>query len=459
MRRLLTPGAAVVLLAGCAVPSTPPPESAAVVAPEAWRSDLAGTAPLDTEWWRGFGGPTLDALVARALEHNPDVATAVARVREARAQERQARAALLPTLDASLSENDARSVSAFGLPTESASGQPVVQAAYEVDLFGRISDQVSAAREAALSSLAARDTVKLSVAAATASGYLTLCGLRSRLRVAQDTLRVREWALRLSRDRGRVGYISALEVRQAEVEYQSAALIPPQVLLAIGRQENALRLLTGDVPGAVHSGEIEAIAPPPLPQAGLPSELLRRRPDIAQAERTLAASDATLSVARKQFLPSVRLSASAGAVFNSALPDPITIWSVGGSILAPLFHGGELRAGVESAAARRDQAAFAYQKATLTAFREVEDALAAITQLARQREVQEAQRANLQQTVRQAGDRYEAGYASVLERIDAERALLTAELNLVQLRTDELTARVTLYQALGGGWREEQAAR
>lgn len=458
MRRLLTPGALVVLLAGCAVPSTPPPESAAVVAPEAWRSDLAGTAPLDAEWWRGFGGPTLDALVARALVHNPDVATAVARVREARAQERQARAALLPTLDASLSENDARSVSAFGLPTESASGQPVVQAAYEVDLFGRISDQVSAAREAALSSVAARDTVKLSVAAATASGYLTLCGLRSRLRVAQDTVRVREWALRLSRERGRVGYISALEVRQAEVEYQSAALIPPQVLLAIGRQENALRLLTGDVPGAVPSGEIEAIAAPPLPQAGLPSELLRRRPDVAQAERTLAASDATLSVARKQFLPSVRLSASAGAVFNSALPDPITIWSVGGSILAPLFHGGQLRAGVESSAARRDQAAFAYQKATLTAFREVEDALAAITQLARQREVQEAQRANLQQTVRQAGDRYEAGYASVLERIDAERALLTAELNLVQLRTDELTARVTLYQALGGGWREEQPA-
>jgi outer membrane protein TolC len=245
-------------------------------------------------------------------------------------------------------------------------------------------------------------------------------------------------------------------VRQAEVEYQSAALIPPQVELAISRQENALRLLTGDSPGPVPSREIEAIKAPRLPATGVPSELLRRRPDIAQAEFSLAATDASLSAARKQFLPSLRLTASAGAVFNSALPDPITIWSVGGSVLAPLFRGGQLRAGVETAAARRDQAAFAYQKVALTAFREVNDALATIARLAEQRTVQEAQLANLQKTVRQATDRYDAGYASILERIDAERALLTAELNLVQSRTDELIARVALYQTLGGGW---QAAR
>jgi len=455
MGRLLLPCTGLLLLTGCTLRDTPPPEGAAVVAPDAWRSDLAGTAPVDSEWWRGFGGPPLEALVARALDHNPDIAIAMARVREARAQERLARAALFPTLDANASASETRTVNALGQGIEGRTAQPAVQAAYEADLWGRISDQVSAARNAALSSEAARDTVRLSVAAATASGWLTLAGLHSRLRVAQDTVRVRQWALRLARQRGEAGYISALEVRQAEVEYQSAALISPQVELAISRQENALRLLTGDTPGPVPSAEIETITPPLLPETGLPSELLRRRPDIAQAEYSLAATDATLSAARKQFLPSLRLSASAGAVFNNALPDPVTIWSVGGSILAPLFWGGSLRAGVETAAARRDQAAYAYQKAALTAFRDVEDALTAIARLADQRALQKAQVANLRQTVRQATDRYEAGYASVLERIDAERALLAAELNLVQLRTDELTARVTLYQALGGGWRED----
>lgn len=452
MRRLTLSLGALALFAGCSPPDRSRPGAAAVVAPDAWRSDLAGVAPVDEAWWRGFEEPTLGVLVARAIEHNPDIVIAMARVREARAQERLARAVLSPTLDASVTANEARTVSALGQGADGSTAQPVVQAAYEVDLFGRLSDQAAAARNAALSSEAARDTARLSVAAGTATGYLTLSGLRSRLRVARDTVRVRQWALRLAKERSRAGYTSELEARQAEVEYQSAALIPPQVELAISRQENALRLLTGDSPGPVLSGEIEAIKAPPLPATGVPSELLRRRPDIAQAEFSLAATDASLSAARKQFLPSLRLTASAGAVFASALPDPISIWSVGGSVLAPLFRGGQLRAGVETAAARRDQAAFAYQKAALTAFREVDDALATIARLAEQRAVQEAQLANLQKTVKQAADRYDAGYASILERIDAERALLAAELNLVQLRTDELNARVALYQALGGGW-------
>jgi len=452
MRPLMPPLAALALLGGCAAPQTPRPDAAGVIAPDAWRENLAGVAPVEEAWWRSFGEPQLADLVAKAVERNPDIAIAMARVREARAQERLSRAALFPTLDASASASEARTINALGQGTDGGTAQPVAQVAYELDLFGRIFDQVAAARNAALSSEAARDTARLSVAAATATGYLTLSGLRSRLRVANDTVRVRQWALRLARDRGEAGYISALEVRQAEVEYQSAALIPPQIELAISRQENALRLLTGDTPGPVPSGLIETITAPPVPATGVPSELLRRRPDIAQAEYSLAATDATLSAARKQFLPSVRLTTSVGAVFNTALPDPITIWSVGGSILAPLFRGGQLRAGVETAAARRDQAAFAYQKAALTAFREVDDALATIKRLAEQRRIQEAQRNNLVQTVRQATDRYEAGYASILERIDAERALLTAELNLVQLRTDELTARVLLYQVPGGGW-------
>lgn len=344
-------------------------------------------------------------------------------------------------------------MNAFGQAGEATSAQPAVQAAYEVDLFGRIANQVSAARANWLASEAARDATELSVSAATSSGYVTLLALDARRGVIEDTITARRESLRIARSRAEVGYTSQLELRQAEAEYEAAALILPQVELAITRQENALRLLTGEVPGRVERGRsLAALTAPPIPEQGLPSELLRRRPDIGQAELILAASDATLSAARKQFLPSLRLSASAGAVINSALSDPIAIWSLGGSVLAPLFQGGRLRAGVETAAARRDQAAFTYRRTALTAFREVEDALANVASLRRQRAIAEAQRAAIAEARRHASNRYRAGYSSYLEELDAQRALLQADLGLVQLRADQMTALVTLYQVLGGGW-------
>jgi NodT family efflux transporter outer membrane factor (OMF) lipoprotein len=450
MRRLVP--ALSCALAACAGPNAPSPP-AAVSVPSQWRGALAGQGVVDVDWWKGFGDPALTRIVERALANNVDLAVAVARVEEARAQEALARSALLPTLDAVGAASRARTVSALGTPSESTTGQPLVQTAYEVDLFGRVHDSAAAAHDAYLASAAGRDAARLSVAGAAASAYIGLLGLDARRAVVRETIAARSEALRLARSRAKAGYTSDLELRQAEAEYQAAALILPQVDLAIARSENALRLLTGDVPGPVERGStLAALVPPPLPAQGMPSDLLRRRPDVAQAELTLAASDRTLSVARKQFLPSLRLSASAGAVFSNALPDPITIWSVGGSILAPLFEGGRLTANRDSAVARRDQAAFAYRKATLTAFREVEDALAAIDSLSRQRHVAEAQRVAIAATLRHATSRYQAGYSSYLEQLDAQRALLSADLQLVQIRADQMSALVTLYQTLGGGW-------
>lgn len=453
MRQLAPWMLSVACLSGCALPDTSPQPGAAVAPNAGWRTDIPSQAEVDARWWQGFGDPAIIALVDAALANNADIAIAAARVREARGQETLARAALLPTLDASVGASRARSVNAFGQPNASSTAQPLVQAAYEVDLFGRISDQASAARSAFLASEAARDAVRLSVAAATASGYVTLLGLDARRDVVRSTITARQESLRIARSRAEVGYTSQLELRQAEAEYQAAALILPQVEVAIARQENALRLLAGDLPGSVGRGRsLTALAFPPIPEQGLPSELMRRRPDIAQAELTLAASDATLSTARKQFLPSLRLAASANAVFSSSLPDPITIWSVGSSVLAPLFEGGRLRAGVDVAAARRDQVAFAYRKTALVAFREVEDALANVDSLRRQRLIAEAQRAAISDALRHAHNRYRAGYSSYIEELDAQRALLSADLGLVQLRTDQATALITLYQALGGGW-------
>jgi NodT family efflux transporter outer membrane factor (OMF) lipoprotein len=460
MRAGLILAPALLCLAACTAAPTPLPERAAVNPPAAWRGALEGEQAADARWWRAFGDPALASLVEAALDNNTDVAIAVARVREARAQERLARAQLFPNLSASVADSRARSVSPFGTAVEGSSGQAVVQTAYEVDLFGRIGDQVSAARDARMASLAARDAARLSVASAAASGYVALLGLDARRDVVQRTIQARSEALRLARSRAQAGYTSQLELRQAEAEYEAAALALPQVDLAISRQEQALRLLAGEAPGPVARGAgLAALAAPPLPAQGVPSDLLRRRPDIAQAELTLAASDATLSAARKQFLPTLRLSASAGTVFASVLDDPISIWSVGGSVLAPLFEGGRLTAGVETAAARRDQAAFAYRRSALIAFREVEDALANVSSLSRQRTAAEAQRAAVADALRHAVNRYQAGYSSYLEQLDAQRALLSAELGLVQLRADQVNAVIALYQVLGGGWEPDAAPR
>ncbi|MEP9400604.1 efflux transporter outer membrane subunit [Sphingomonas sp. VNH70] len=451
MRRLAI--LAVLLAAGaCTPPDRPRPAAASVTPPGGWRTALPGTAPVDARWWQGFGDPELSRLVEAALANNPDIAIAAARVAEARAQEGLARAARFPTLDAGVGITEQRALNALGRASTGTSAQPVFQSSYEVDLFGRIGNQIEAARLSGVAALAAADAARLSVAAATASGYVTLLGLDARIATVRATIASRGEALRIARSRAEAGYTSRLELRQAEAEYAGVTQTLPQLELLARRQEDALALLTGTPPRAIARGTtLATLRSPPIP-AGLPSALLRRRPDIAQAEATLAASDATLAAARAQFLPSLRLTGSTGEVLSSALPNPVGIWSIGASILAPLFRGGQLRAGLDTAAARRDQAAFAYQRAALTAFREVEDALAAVDRLGAQARALETQRTALAEALRHATNRYRAGYSPYLEQLDAQRALFSAELSLEQVRADRLAALVALYQALGGGW-------
>jgi multidrug efflux system outer membrane protein len=450
--RRLAPLLGAIVLAGCATQVPPAPEAARVTPPATWRTPAAQTAKVEPQWWRAFGDPVLTQLVERALANNTDIAIAAARVREARAQERLARSQLFPSLDLGGGVTRSRSVGPFGTAGESTAAQPLFQAAYELDLFGRLGDQVDAAQRAALATQAGADAAALSVAATVGSGYITLRALDARLGILEATLASRAEALRIARDRARVGYTSQLELRQAEAEYEATAQSIPQARLQIARQEDALSVLVGDPPTAAPRGSaLERISLPPVPE-GLPSDLLRRRPDIAQAELTLAASDASLSAARAQFLPQVRLTASAGAVLSSALADPIAIWSVGGSVLAPIFNGGRLQAQLDTAAARRDQAAFGYRRTVLTAFREVEDNLAAAQQIALQRARLESQTTATAEALRHATNRYQAGYSSYLEQLDAQRALLNAQLAVVQARADELNATVALYQAMGGGW-------
>jgi multidrug efflux system outer membrane protein len=439
----------------CAGPRLAPPSAAAVTPPPAWQTSLPATMPIDADWWQGFGDPVLTRIVATALANNNDIAIAAARVSEARAQFQLARAQLLPNAGLAAGGKRERFLNAFGIGTYQTAGEAELSASYDLDLFGRLSSASAAARAALLSTQAAQAAVRLAVAASAASGYITLRALDARLAILHETLTARENSVRITRRRAETGYTSELERQQAEAEYQATLQLIPVAELAIRRQEDGLNLLLGANPRTIERGAaLDTLTPRPVP-ATVPAALLRGRPDIAQAEQQLIAADRSLDAARAAFMPDVRLSAAGGYVASTLIPDPVRIFSLGGSILAPLFEGGALRAQADAAAARRDQAAFGYRRTALAAFRDVEDALAAIQRSSEQEHALAGQRDALAIALRLATNRYLAGYASYLDKLDAQRGLLGAELTLVQTRADMLNAEVALYQSLGGGWSKD----
>ncbi|RYM11514.1 efflux transporter outer membrane subunit [Sphingobium cupriresistens] len=451
-RHCMALAGAATLLSGCMPADVRPPASATVVAPAAWRDAVAAAGSIAPDWWRAFGDPVLDRLIEDALARNTDILVAAARVQEAQADIRTARSALLPAVDAIGAGQYARAPGASGLSTSTAL-QPELQANWQVDLFGRLSRLTDAARLRYVASQADRDAMALSVAAQVAQGYIGLLALDAQLFVSQETVTSRKEALRLATDQASVGYISQFELTQAQSEYQAVEQAIPQIRLALSAQENALRRLVGDLPGPVARHRSLIDFPVPVVPATLPSDLLRRRPDIASAELAIAAADARLAADRAAFLPQVALSASLGQLLVNATDyDPVTIWSLGGSILAPIFSGGRLTAQVATATAQRDQAAFAYRGAALAAFEEVETALTGVLRYAEQIDRLHNRRTILKRSVALATDRYRGGYAAYIEQLDAQRNLYATELDAISVRQLQLENIITLYRALGGGW-------
>lgn len=443
---------------GCIGPRPAAPPETAVVPPPAWRTALGPGEPIRADWWSAFGDPVLTGLIGHALAANPDLGAAAARIEEARAQERLARAQLLPLVNATASGNEARALNPFGVATTNTAAQPAVTGRYDLDLFGRLRQADAATRAQLLATEGARDTVRLGIVSSVATGYVTLRALDARLGIARETLASRGDALRIARRRADTGYTSNLELHQAEAEYRATEQLVPQAELAIARQENALSVLVGGTPGPIARGlGLASLTAPPIPE-GLPANLLRLRPDLFQAEQTLVAADRTLDSARAAMLPNVSLTGSAGVVLSTALANPVAVFSLGGSILAPIFDAGRLGAQADIAAARRDQAAFAYRRAALNAFRDVDDALAGVLRSGQQAQALAGQRDALAAALFNASERYRAGYSSYLEQLDAQRGLLAAELALVQAQADRLSAYVSLYQALGGGWSPAEIA-
>ncbi|THD63860.1 efflux transporter outer membrane subunit [Phenylobacterium sp.] len=453
MKRLtLLVGAA--LLAGCAGVRPPIPAEAAFTAPAAWRSPgaLAGAGP--DPWWTSFGDLALTRVVETALAHNDDVAIAAERVEEARSQYRLAAAERLPDLVGGGQGGRVRDVNpGFGIPEEQNFGGVTVTATWDLDLFGRLRSASRAARASLLASQDARDGVRLAVAASAAQAYLNLRALDARLGVLQDTLQARGEALRVIRRRADAGYAAQLDLRQAEAEYHSAEQLVPATQLAIRRQEDALSLLLGESPSEIPRGVALTALEPPVVPGGMPSSLLRRRPDVAAAEQQMVAADRSLDAARAAFMPRLQLSVQGGGVVADLIEqNPTGTFNLAAGLLGPIFDAGRLRAQEGIVAARRNEAAFAYRKTALSAFRDVEDALAGVRRSAEQERALVQTRDAYAAALKLATSRYRSGYAPYLDQIDAERALLSAQLTLVQARVDRLDAAVSLFQGLGGGW-------
>ncbi|EOW6769124.1 efflux transporter outer membrane subunit [Cronobacter muytjensii] len=455
MRRSLTLLTAALLLAGCHSGDVGQARPSLII-PPAWRAAVGPSSPVEGFWWRNFHDPALNRYVDQALRYNSDVLLARERVNQYQAQVQAALGDRFPTLDAGFSAGRSRSQSAAtGLPVYGDLYKGSLNASYNVDIWGEYRSAADAARANLEAQKAAAAAANLTVASQVASGYITLLALDEQLRVTRSTLAAREDALKLAKRQYETGYSSRLELMQSESELRATRAQIPQLQHQITQQENALSILIGQNPGTIaRGGEFDALSPLAI-ASPLPSSLLNRRPDIVQAERTLVASDAQLAVARARLLPGINLTAS-GSLQENTLPEllanPLRLWSMGASVLAPLLNREALNAQVDVTTSQKNQALYSYESTVRNAFREVNDSLDAVQRFSEQLAELQAQEQAAQETLRIAHNRYQNGYSSYLDELDARRTLFSTELNVVQVKNNLLLAQVDLYRALGGGW-------
>jgi len=429
----------------------------------------AGAPATLDRWWTLFGDAELTALVEEALAGNLDLRAAVARIDEARANLRIARANLYPnvdlTFDSSRRQNSEATAFRQGPPFTATTHTAGLAAAYELDLWGRLASGRDAADRTLLATRYDAETVRIALAAEVATGYFTLRLADAELALSRATLATRDDNVRLQRARHDAGLVSTFELRQAEAERASVAATIPPLEQAAALAQSALAALAGRTPRAVFAPavargtELETLAGAPEVPPGLPSDLLARRPDIRRAEAALAAAEFRIAEARAQYFPSVVLTGTFGSE-SARLADlftgPAAIWSIAGSLVQPIVAAGRISAQVDAAKARREQTEIAYVQAVQSAFRDVHDALVAHRGAREAFAAQEDRRARVAETLKLAERRYRSGYSSYLEVLDAQRNLFSAERErLVALRNRQ-TALVSVYRALGGGW-EPQA--
>ncbi|MDZ5461657.1 efflux transporter outer membrane subunit, partial [Azohydromonas lata] len=405
------------------------------------------------DWWRSFGSAELDALVEQARRHSLDVAAAAARVRQAEAVARQAGAALVPVVAASLqSSREGRAGGHAAVAGNHHGAQ--LWASYEVDFWGRNRAAREAARADWQASTFDRDTVQLTVAAGVASTWLLAVALHERGAIAESNLGSAERLLHWMEARSRAGAATALELAQQRGLVASQCRAVAALRQQAGEARAALALLLGQPAPALAVGPATwAGVQEPRVGAGWPTRRLVQRPDIARAEAQLAAADAQVAVARAAMLPSLTLTAglgTGGERLSRLLDNPL--YSLAAGLAAPVFDAGRLAAGTDLARARREELLAGYRQHIVAAFADVEVALDAAARLAEQSAAQDQELQQAQRALALAESRYRAGAETLLTLLDAQRTLYAAQDMAVQLRLARLQASVSLYRAFGGGW-------
>jgi outer membrane protein, multidrug efflux system len=466
MKAFLVVGFMINLLASC-VPNVPvtPPDAAL---PGTYRGSAdPATSLAATPWQEIYDDPVLRILIAEALANNLSVAAAYQTILAAQAnveinhgkQQLQVNGEFEAPLTVSAGTSPLTVVENGRAQPEHTIFRPDlgVGVSYELDVFGRLASATSAARAQLLASVEGRNAISWQLVASVAGDYFTLRELDAELDISNQTLLARKQSLELVRARYTGGIASLLDVRQAEESYFQVSATIPQVQRSIGQTEDAISALTGGYPHDILRGfPLETqVKLPVLPSTGIPSELLRRRPDILQAEATLAAASANVDVARKLLYPQITLTAEAGAGYtaiNSIFYGPEGLLSVIPKVIAPIFNGGAIKANIRLTQAQRQQAAISYLQAVQTAMVNVADAVTSYDHLRDAVTQSDLRAAAALDSTRLANLRYEGGVSSYSEVLDAQTRSYQDEISAVQAQLNVRLALVQLYLALGGGW-------
>lgn len=415
----------------------------------------------DTAWWKLFGDPVLDGLIDEALANNKSVQIAAANVEAAAAILTQTRSGLFPQAGYQadggrqrFSERNATPLSA-AIPNPQTAYEALLGANWEIDLWGRIRRLSESARASALATEEARRGVVLSLVASVATSYLQLRSLDYQLEIAQRTLATYAESVRLFELQFKYGQISQLTLEQARSQYEAAAAAIPQIERDIAQTENAISILLGRNPGAVARGKaLTGLALPDVP-AGVPSQLLERRPDIAQAEQQLVAANAQIGAARAQYFPTISLTGAYGSAsgqLSDLFSGPARAWSYAGVFTGPIFTGGLISGQVAQAEANRQAALVNYQAVIQSAFADVENALVSREKLAQQVEAEARRVRALAEYARLAQLKYDGGYTDYLTVLNAQQQLFPAEISYAQNLGQKYNSLVNLYKSMGGGW-------
>jgi NodT family efflux transporter outer membrane factor (OMF) lipoprotein len=465
LRRLLP--LAALIMSGCAVGpryAAPPAPSAPVDAfkeSEGWKRAQPSDETLRGKWWELFGDARLNTLEEQLIVSNEDLKAADARFREARAMIGVARAAQSPAISTAPavafvrnSGNTSLSTSTLNPPTTGLYTLPV-DLSYEVDVWDRVRRSVAAARDRAQASAADRQTVNLTLQAELALDYFALRSADAQRQLLDAAVSAFTEALQLTTNRFEGGAAARSDVAQAKTQLEATRVQATDVAVQRARYEHAIATLLGEAPSALSLAEAPLdVAPPAIP-LGLPSQLLERRPDVASAERRAAEANERVGIARTSFFPSVILSAVGGFEGNSLanwFAWPSRFWAIGPAAVQTLVDGGRRRAVSEAATAAYDVTVAEYRQATLTAFQQVEDSLAALRVLEQEALQQQEATASARESLRISNDRYLGGADPYLQVLTAQTIALANERNDVDILRRRMEASVLLIKALGGGW-------